>query len=337
MTYTKQSAPPSMEVKDSSNKISASAFHDQRASTNVQLKQQTMMQAAQPKNILQRLGAIEDESLQAEFDEGAPAQLQEAAAEKPNNTGLPNQLKAGIESLSGINLDNVNVHYNSDKPAQLNAHAYAQGTDIHVAPGQERHLPHEAWHVVQQAQGRVKPTVQMKTGIPVNDDAGLEFEADVMGAKALTQVADNTSNPTALTSPRHGQTPAQLRAASHAYFADKWTDRTWETYQPPGSPARTSLADVDEEITDAKKASDEKRPNALNLARAWMSYAFARNFGGPGKVEDVYVAKDDQDAGGYSFSQLVNDIPLIVIHAHMEKSHIPAAAGEGDMGPVHWK
>lgn len=81
--------------------------------------------------------------------------------------------------------DHVQVHYNSSLPAQLNAHAYAQGSDIHVAPGQEQHLPHEAWHVVQQAQGRVKPTLQMKAGVAVNDDAGLEAEADVMGAKAV--------------------------------------------------------------------------------------------------------------------------------------------------------
>ncbi|MCA2999588.1 MAG: DUF4157 domain-containing protein, partial [Rhodocyclaceae bacterium] len=93
--------------------------------------------------------------------------------------------KHGIESLSGMNMDNVNVHLNSSKPAQLNAHAYAQGTDIHVAPGQEKHLPHEAWHVVQQAQGRVKPTMQMKRGVRVNDDQGLEREADVMGQRAL--------------------------------------------------------------------------------------------------------------------------------------------------------
>ncbi|GLR17007.1 eCIS core domain-containing protein [Portibacter lacus] len=101
----------------------------------------------------------------------------------PNNTGLPTQLKSGIESLSGYSLDDVNVHYNSDKPAQLKAHAYAQGTDIHLASGQEKHLPHEAWHVVQQKQGRVQPTTQKK-GIGVNDDSSLEKEADVMGAKA---------------------------------------------------------------------------------------------------------------------------------------------------------
>jgi hypothetical protein len=102
---------------------------------------------------------------------------------KPNATGLPDRLKAGVESLSGLALDDVRVHYNSSKPAAVQAHAYAQGSDIHVAPGQEKHLPHEAWHVVQQKQGRVKPTLQLK-GVAINDDTGLEREADAMGARA---------------------------------------------------------------------------------------------------------------------------------------------------------
>lgn len=76
---------------------------------------------------------------------------------KRKPSGLPDNLKSGIENLSGYSMDDVRVHYNSSQPAQLNAHAYAQGSDAHVASGQERHLPHEAWHVVQQAQGRVKP------------------------------------------------------------------------------------------------------------------------------------------------------------------------------------
>jgi hypothetical protein len=104
---------------------------------------------------------------------------------KANNTGLPDNLKTGVENISGFDMSDVRVHYNSGKPAQLQAHAFAQGTNIHVAPGQEKHLAHEAWHVVQQKQGRVKPTLQMKSGVPVNDDTGLEHEADVMGAKAL--------------------------------------------------------------------------------------------------------------------------------------------------------
>lgn len=108
----------------------------------------------------------------------------------PDRTGLPQGLKAGLEALSGLSMGDVRVHYGSTKPAQLQAHAFAQGTHIHVAPGQERYLPHEAWHVVQQKQGRVPATRHAAGGTPVNDDAHLEHEADLMGAKAL-QTAGN--------------------------------------------------------------------------------------------------------------------------------------------------
>ncbi|WP_130735390.1 DUF4157 domain-containing protein [Flavobacterium sp. J27] len=113
---------------------------------------------------------------------------------KANNTGLPDKLKSGIENLSGHTMDDVKVHYNSSKPAQLNAHAYAQGSEIHLASGQEKHLPHEAWHIAQQKQGRVKPTIQMKGKVNINDDEGLEKEADVMGKKAIQLKTSNTQN-----------------------------------------------------------------------------------------------------------------------------------------------
>jgi hypothetical protein len=108
--------------------------------------------------------------------------------QQENRTGLPDHLKAGIETLSGLSLDDVHVHYNSAKPAALQALAYTQGADIHVGPGQEQYLPHEAWHVVQQKQGRVKPTFQLK-GEQVNDDDRLEHEADVMKAKLTRQMS----------------------------------------------------------------------------------------------------------------------------------------------------
>lgn len=111
---------------------------------------------------------------------------QDFSAAKVNDTGLPAGLKSGIESLSGIALDNVNVHYDSPMPARIQAHAYAQGSEIHLAPGQARHLPHEAWHVVQQALGRVKPTLRIGKNVDANNDAWLEREADRMGARALS-------------------------------------------------------------------------------------------------------------------------------------------------------
>jgi hypothetical protein len=134
----------------------------------------------------------EEEPLQGKFD---TIQKVEGPKDTKQN-GLPGNLKSGIENLSGYSMDDVKVHYNSSKPAQLQALAYAQGTDIHIAPGQEKHLPHEAWHVAQQKQGRVKPTMQMKVGVPVNDDAGLENEADVMGAKAADLGNKEQSNST---------------------------------------------------------------------------------------------------------------------------------------------
>ncbi|MEB3317637.1 MAG: DUF4157 domain-containing protein [Cyanobacteriota bacterium] len=140
----------------------------------------------------QRKSPEEEELLQGQFasGHGSPSQRQADSSPVPpaaatNRTGLPDGLKSGIEALSGLAMDHVRVHYNSAKPAQLNAHAYAQGSEIHLAPGQDRHLPHEAWHLVQQAQGRVPPTLLLNGGVAVNDDPSLEHEADRMGERAL--------------------------------------------------------------------------------------------------------------------------------------------------------
>ncbi|MFY1825220.1 DUF4157 domain-containing protein [Myxococcus fulvus] len=130
------------------------------------------------------------------------AQTLQRRASPRNDTGLPDSLKSGVESLSGMSLDDVRVHYNSAAPAQLQALAYTQGSDIHVAPGQEKHLAHEAWHVVQQKQGRVRPTAELQ-GAALNDDSGLEHEADAMSARASRLPAQSS----------HDVATAQLVAA----------------------------------------------------------------------------------------------------------------------------
>ncbi len=184
--------------------------------SSIQLKEETVQKVEEEETLQGKFAAIqmmeeeeplqgkfntlqmaeEEEPLQAKFfpiqlvEDEEPLQgkfgtIQKQAKQAANNTGMPNQLKSGIEGLSGVDVSDVKVHYNSSKPAQLNAHAYAQGSNIHIGPGQEKHLPHEAWHTVQQKQGRVQATTQMKENVQVNDDPSLENEADVMGAKAL--------------------------------------------------------------------------------------------------------------------------------------------------------
>lgn len=112
-----------------------------------------------------------------------------ALQRKPSAGDLPENLQSGIESLSGQSMADVKVQFNSPEPGKYGAHAFARGASIHVAPGQEQHLPHEAWHVAQQKQGRVSATGKMG-GMPVNTDQSLEREADTMGAKAM-QMAVN--------------------------------------------------------------------------------------------------------------------------------------------------
>ena len=118
---------------------------------------------------------------------------------------MPAAVQAKMERSFGRDFSATRIHEGAHA-AELGAVAYAQGTDIHFAPGHydphslrgQELLGHELAHVVQQSQGRVKPTVQM-TGLPggseapggraigtqgVNTEPSLEREADEMGARA---------------------------------------------------------------------------------------------------------------------------------------------------------
>lgn len=185
----------------------ATAFVDHRPEAVLQGRFQEMADQSTQSQRLSSLQAAMDNSPQARQMQATAQRMQQHTPQRQpvqppvqrqaghaadghapasNNTGMPDNLKAGVENLSGMAMDDVKVHYNSTQPAAMQAHAFAQGTDIHIGPGQEQHLPHEAWHVVQQKQGRVRPTFQMKSGTSINDDVGLESEADVMGARALS-------------------------------------------------------------------------------------------------------------------------------------------------------
>lgn len=145
----------------------------------------------------------------------------------PEGNGLPENLRAGIAALSGMDLSDVRVHRNSSKPAGIQAAAYAQGNDIHLGPGQERHLPHEAWHVVQQAQGRVKPTVSV-AGTSVNDDPKLESEATTMGSRAAGHSPDSPGDST----PAKAVAPSNVAAriaqrVVEVFSEDKGNAKAW--------------------------------------------------------------------------------------------------------------
>ncbi len=118
----------------------------------------------------------------------APTAAAPRLADPAAGVGLPAPLRAGITALSGLDLGDVKVHHRSAAPARIGALAYARGDAIHLGPGQERHLAHEAWHIVQQRQGRVAPQWQA-AGMAINHQPALELEADLMGAAAAARGA----------------------------------------------------------------------------------------------------------------------------------------------------
>jgi hypothetical protein len=103
---------------------------------------------------------------------------------------LPERLRRVLERLSGYDLSDVRVYPNSPWPARIGARAFVLGSDIHLSPGAEDALEHEAWHVVQQKQGRVRATGTVsfedaRLGTAgMNDEETLEREAEAMGRMA---------------------------------------------------------------------------------------------------------------------------------------------------------
>ncbi|HUQ06585.1 MAG TPA: DUF4157 domain-containing protein [Kofleriaceae bacterium] len=127
----------------------------------------------------------------AQFPDESPTSWM-ASASGGGGGGAPmaESVRAPMEQAFNADFSAVRIHQ-GDQATQMGAHAYAHGADLHFAPGQyapdtdsgRSLLGHELAHVVQQAQGRVTATTQLK-GVGINDDDALEREADDLGARA---------------------------------------------------------------------------------------------------------------------------------------------------------
>lgn len=166
----------SQPVRNKNNEINKKTSKEIHQEDNKETNNKTMQLRSQGKNPGTKSDTSDKKNGQANQGRLSTTKLR-----------LPEALRNKFEEISGISLSDVKVHENSDKPQQLGAHAFTQGNEIHLAPGQEEHLPHEGWHAVQQKQGRVQPTLQMKPNEALNDDDQLEKEADVMGREAAKE------------------------------------------------------------------------------------------------------------------------------------------------------
>jgi hypothetical protein len=196
---------------------------------------------------------------------------------------MPDTLKSGIENLSGLSLDGVKVHYNSPEPDKIDALAFARGNEIHLAPGQEMYLPHEAWHVVQQREGRVAPTFS-EAGVSLNDDRRLEQEAHERGRQALgmsfLRLSDTTAAPPVSDGPLTGgggSTGRRVMQREKKHFPTVGdADPTVVKYKPEVDPI---VDEIDATVIQSRNLAlqwrnylDSPKPHLKNWALAAKAY-----------------------------------------------------------------
>jgi Domain of unknown function (DUF4157) len=161
-------------------------------------------QVAQRQALGQALQMKRDAETARNFPGGIPQRMNTLPRKgEANGQGLPPTVQPKMEATLGTDLSTVKVHADSGEAQQMGARAFTQGDNVHFAPGQydtqsqkgQELIGHEMAHVKQQREGRVQATKQMK-GVGLNDDRGLEREADVMGKKAA-----QASSPAEMASP----------------------------------------------------------------------------------------------------------------------------------------
>ncbi|RKI41033.1 DUF4157 domain-containing protein [Corallococcus sp. AB004] len=189
--------------------------------------------------------------------------------------GLPDPLRVGLERLSGMDLSDVRVHYGSSEPTRMQAFASTRSNAIHLAPGQEHHLAHEGWHVVQQRQGRVRATAQVQ-GSALNDDPSLEREADVMGAKAsssslpasagVAPIATSTPPASGGATGSVGQLQGWGRRAAAAYTGFVGHN-LWRQYDIQRNP-QSYLGGPNEEVGRLRAVHETRRSGTGSVGRA---------------------------------------------------------------------
>ena len=244
---------------------------------------------------------MKDQEIQQEFqpqsvnyDQKQDDNSQQQIQRKPNKTGIPDRLKAVVEHFSGVSLDEVRVHYNSEKPAEMGALAYAEYPNIYIGPGQEKHLPEEVWHIVQQIKGEVSATTSI-AGKKVNDSPQLEDKAKTEGTKASRSTVDEDNISELETSRGPSQKVSQLATPDP-------NSETTESYEEYNKRRRTAQGTVTtltlKKITDEQY--DEAKPNdPVTQETGYTVYDIAADERQQDWETNDAVVQKYQDATGY--------------------------------------
>lgn len=238
---------------------------------------------------------------------------------------LPEGVRVQMSRSLGADFSGVRVHRDSAAAPALGAVAFAQGADVHFAPGAYRPdtasglhtIGHELTHVVQQRQGRVAST-QQAMGLDINADPALEREADVLGgAAARGEPAGGGAGAAAV----DGGGPVQRRLLMGGNPRDaEWVDALDE-----------------DDFTAVLKGKDFDR--VKNVLKGWAELDASNDRDFPGQREMVVAAVASlgaRDASEVDFATLegagFDALTLDRLHGILGDHVMGAAADDGGAG-----
>lgn len=136
---------------------------------------------------------------------------------------LPGDVLQKMEGAFGHDFSRVRIH-EGERASSIGARAFAQGENLHFAPGAfrphtaegQKVLGHELAHVVQQRQRLVRPTARIGRH-PLNADAGLEAHAGRAGELAARGVSVSARGPAGDVGPA-----SESGGVVQGWFDDPW-------------------------------------------------------------------------------------------------------------------
>ncbi len=204
----------------------------------------------------------------------------------PTGSGqtLPAPLQNKMEGAFGTDFSDVRVHADSAQPQQVGALAFTRGSDVAFAPGMyspdtpagQELIGHELTHVVQQASGRVADPAAGES--PVNDDPGLEHDADQLGARA--------AHGESVTVPGSSRDEGVQRLADPAVQAKRGPIQAWNPFRGPKNRTRSAVKGVGKGLINAVFPVFSWKDFFENIESGWsksenplLGKSAAKNFG----------------------------------------------------------
>lgn len=235
-------------------------------------------------------------------DAGAEQPVQKKMSSASN---MPEEVQSKMEGAFGQDFSDVKIHANSSASKEAGALAHTQGNEVHFAPGQynpssqsgQELLGHELTHVVQQREGRVQATGTTANGMPLNDNKGLEAEADQMGKVAASGSMQMKSASSGAGSGKKGTSQLKKGPVQRKVFAnDQEKEQFFKDYQARadeilGRWYQTAKTKDDREkltgklFVDAARAVYDKKGDTKYIVPVEIALAQARLEGGVNRLE----------------------------------------------------